>query len=229
MASDRHHSGAAERKPAQYGSMIVRRQVAYALTGLFLLAFLPSLLWLAFDVSAVVILTLEVVSIAAMFLLNDPVSRTIGYRMRGNEGERQVGAILDGMASENWLTLHDIDTGRGNIDHLVIGPGGLFTVETKSRTRRVRVASIDRAWLNQAYAQRKWIETITGMKAESLLVFSQAYVDRTPCRVRGVMVLPARMLAGYLERHVQTLTAEQVQAIHQRLAAALDARASLTN
>jgi len=53
---------------------------------------------------------------------------------RGAEAEVVVGASLDSLASEGWHTLHAVPIGdRGaDIDHVVIGPGGVFTVNTKN-------------------------------------------------------------------------------------------------
>ena len=52
--------------------------------------------------------------------------------------------------------------------------------------------------LSQAQPQREAIERVTGMHVEPLLVFSRAWVDRPLARRKGVRVLPARMLLGYL-------------------------------
>jgi hypothetical protein len=49
----------------------------------------------------------------------------------GAAGERKVGASLDRLP-DGWLVLHGIQLGRGgDIDHLLIGPPGIFTVNTK--------------------------------------------------------------------------------------------------
>jgi hypothetical protein len=53
---------------------------------------------------------------------------------RGARGERRVGAILEGLGPD-WHVLHDVSLGRGNIDHVLIGPGGTFTIETKRSSR----------------------------------------------------------------------------------------------
>jgi hypothetical protein len=34
--------------------------------------------------------------------------------------------------SKNFVVSHDFNTARGNFDHLVIGPSGIFAVETKN-------------------------------------------------------------------------------------------------
>ena len=100
----------------------------------------------------------------------------------------------------------------------------MFTVETKSNPGPVRVARVHGATLRQAQAQRKAIERATGIEVEPLIVFSRAWVDRPLARRKGVRVLPARMLAGYLDRRKATLSPEQVQYAHERVAVALRER-----
>jgi len=75
--------------------------------------------------------------------------------------------------------------------------------------------------LKQAYAERKTLERLTGMRADALLVFSRAYLDRPVSRQRGVLVLPARMLAGHLACRERKLDAAEVDRIHSQLVAAL--------
>lgn len=52
---------------------------------------------------------------------------------RGASGERITGWWLERLP-DGWYVFHDIPVGtRGaNIDHLVIGPGGVFTINTKN-------------------------------------------------------------------------------------------------
>ena len=126
-----------------------------------------------------------------------------------------------GRASRGWRAIHDVDTGRGNIDHVLVGPGGILTVETKSHRGRVAVEHLDERMFKQAYAQAKHLERITGQRVAPLLVFSDAYLDRPLSRRRGVAVLPARMLAGYLDRRRARLSPAQIDDLHRRLAAAL--------
>jgi hypothetical protein len=82
---------------------------------------------------------------------------------------------------------------------------------------------VDPAMLRQSYAQCKALERITGMRVAPLLVFSRAYLMPAVSRQRGVTVLPARLLAGHLERRGQRLDIVEVERIHGQLLAALDA------
>jgi hypothetical protein len=80
--------------------------------------------------------------------------------------------------------IHDVSPGRGNVDHVVVGPGGVFTIETKSHRGRIRVDRIDGAMLKQAYAQKKLLERVTGLEVEPLLVFTQAWLLPRRCADR---------------------------------------------
>ena len=51
---------------------------------------------------------------------------------RGATGEEQVGGLLDALRGNGWHVIHDASLGNGNVDHILIGPAGVFTVETKS-------------------------------------------------------------------------------------------------
>ena len=107
--------------------------------------------------------------------------------------------------------IHDASLGRGNVDHILIGPAGVFTVETKSHPGPVRVRRVHGATLRQAHAQRRAIEAVTGCACEPLLVFSRAWVDRPLASRKGVRVVPARMLLGYLAKRDATLSPEEVE------------------
>lgn len=53
---------------------------------------------------------------------------------KGSEGEETVGKRLDRLTSHGWRVLHSVPVGdRGSdIDHVLVGPGGVFTVNTKN-------------------------------------------------------------------------------------------------
>ena len=132
-----------------------------------------------------------------------------------------MGKVLDRLRERGWFALHDVQLGRGNIDHVLVGPAGVFTIETKSHCGRLRASAIEVRMLKQAYALAKLIERITGLRADPLLVFSNAYLIPAVTRRDGVLILPARMLAGHLQRRARTITPERVNDLYQRLAAVL--------
>lgn len=61
-----------------------------------------------------------------------PEHRLAASWLRGAEGEEIVAQVLSALPSD-WVVLHDVSVGvhGANIDHVVIGPAGVFTVNTK--------------------------------------------------------------------------------------------------
>jgi hypothetical protein len=85
----------------------------------------------------------------------------------------------------------------------------------------VRVARIHGATIAQAQAQQRAIARVTGVEVEPLIVYSRAWIDRPLAKRKGVRVLPARMLPGYLVRRRASMSPEQVEHAQARVAAAL--------
>jgi hypothetical protein len=48
----------------------------------------------------------------------------------GFEGERRTGRALAALPA-GWRVWHDLPAGNGNFDHIVLGPAGLFVVDSK--------------------------------------------------------------------------------------------------
>lgn len=165
------------------------------------------------------------VDIVVVSALDRWVAPTVERWRRGAAGEEAVGRILDDLAARGWFAFHDISLGRGNVDHIVVGPGGLFTIETKSHPGRRALDSLDPRMLRQAYAQKKALERVTGKPVTPLLVFSRAYLEPAVGWARGVTVLPARMLVRHLERRSRVLNDEEVERLRDRLAAVFGDRA----
>jgi hypothetical protein len=220
----RNEAAVAHRRPAQYGREAIRRILLRAALALVVLGALPAFLLFVVGVPGYVAAPVALATIAASLWADRHLNRVLTRRVQGVVGEERVGAVLEDLGAEGWLAVHDVATGRGNVDHIVVGPGGLFTVETKSRRGRVDVGRIDERWLKQAYAQRKHVERATGRQAGCLLVFSDAYLSVPISTQRGVVVLPARLLASYLKRRPPMYDPAEVVAAWENLGAALSPR-----
>jgi hypothetical protein len=72
----------------------------------------------------------------------------------GAEGEERVAAILRRCLDERWVAVHDLTIGTkgANLDHLLIGPAGVFTLNTKNLSGRLTV--YDRAILQNGQKTR---------------------------------------------------------------------------
>jgi Nuclease-related domain len=209
------------RAPGQHTRAIVTRLRLRTLVALGVLAVATALLGRMFGLRDVRFLGSEVGLLVAMFVVLRYVMPLVDRHDRGAKGEEQVGSLLDGLEGRGWHAIHDASLGQGNVDHILIGPAGVFTVETKSHPGPVRVARIHGATIAQAQAQQRAIARVTGVEVEPLIVYSRAWVDRPLARRKGVRVLPARMLAGYLDRRRASMSPEQVEQAQARVADAL--------
>jgi hypothetical protein len=200
---------------------IVRRLRMRTLLSLGVLAVATALLGRGFGWQNPIFMGSDVVVLLAILVVTRVVLPLVERHDRGATGEERVGGLLEGLQEQGWCVVHDASLGHGNVDHIAIGPAGVFTVETKSHPGPVRVAQVHGATLAQAQAQRRAIERVTGERVQPLLVYSRAWVDRPLARRRGVRVLPARMLVRHLRGLPQRLSPAQVERAQRRLTRAL--------
>ncbi|NYG99771.1 hypothetical protein BJ979_002397 [Schumannella luteola] len=66
----------------------------------------------------------------------DPLDAGTRRWFRAAQGERRLDAVLAGLGAP-WTVLNSIPVGRsGQVDHLLIGPAGVFTVVARAAARR---------------------------------------------------------------------------------------------
>lgn len=211
----------AARMPGQHARATFLRLSLRTLVTLGVLAVLTTVLGRTFGLHYPLFIGSELALLVTMFVVSRYVLPLVERHDRGATGEEHVGGLLDELTTGGWSVIHDASFGHGNVDHIALGVAGVFSVETKSHPGPVRVRAIHGGVLRQAQDQRETLEAIAGERVEPLLVFSRAWVDKPLARRRGVRVMPARMLLGYLTRHRETLTSDQVEQVRARIVAAL--------
>jgi hypothetical protein len=81
----------------------------------------------------------------AVFALGAAVSAIMAWRKvnqicdyrRGLLGEQAVAEQLQPLFADGYRIFHDVTgSGKWNIDHVVVGPAGVFAIETKYKTKR---------------------------------------------------------------------------------------------
>lgn len=71
-------------------------------------------------------------ALSAMYIcLIDSPPEWIDRKRRGRDGERRTERRLRPLERGGWHVTHDIVKGRGNIDHVAVGPPGVYLLETK--------------------------------------------------------------------------------------------------
>ena len=55
----------------------------------------------------------------------------VGNWLLGDNGEEKTERVLRALATEGWTVVHDVEHERGNHDHIVSGPAGVFLLNSK--------------------------------------------------------------------------------------------------
>lgn len=92
--------------------------------------------------------------------------------IKGMEGENDVYKILKQLPQE-YKVLHDfVDGKRGNIDYVVVGPTGIWTIEVKNYKEQNVDNQYLAQYLAQAYAEAKTLSDLLLLPVNSILVFT---------------------------------------------------------
>lgn len=97
------------------------------------------------EVPPAVALMLLLIAAAAVSYLSIRLFRILSERHNyqlGYAGEVAVGSALNELMRQGYYVFHDVKgDGEYNIDHIVVGPNGVFAVETKAKTKSKKVPS----------------------------------------------------------------------------------------
>jgi hypothetical protein len=89
--------------------------------------------WLKTPPSAPYVLTFSAALVIAFGIWRGRVRsrRAESYR-QGARGERAVGQLLETTRAKGYRVFHDLPGDGYNIDHVLVGPAGVFVIETKT-------------------------------------------------------------------------------------------------
>lgn len=145
---------------------------------------------------------------------------------QGRDGERAVGQFLEDLRGKGNYVFHDV-VGEGfNLDHVVIGPKGIFTIETKTISKPSKGESKvkydgnmvtilgfnpERNPITQAKAQARWLKELfleeTGKKVhiKPIIVYPGWYVEGPLGYKPEVEILNPRLLPKFIENYSNVL------------------------
>lgn len=150
---------------------------------------------------------------------------------QGIEGEKAVGQFLERLRENGYQVFHDLMGDDFNVDHVIIGPAGVFTIETKTiskpmrgdvkilfdgETIQINGRTMERNPVRQAKAQAGWLKKIlqegTGheYKVRPVVVFPGWYIERKSGSSSEVWVLEPKALPKFLENAPEILTGEEI-------------------
>jgi hypothetical protein len=148
---------------------------------------------------------------------------TVAWR-RGAAGERRTARLLAPLQRRGWAVLHDlaIPGSTANIDHLVIGPGGVLVIDSKRYRGQLRVDRDGLVWhgrhlLVSALRTTLWeadqadeVLGIANVQVAAIVAVHGASVPWGGLRAEGVTIIPARRLPDLLQALPPVLGPERV-------------------
>lgn len=149
---------------------------------------------------------------------------------RGAGGEVATADLLAHLP-RRFITLHDrqIPGSRANVDHLVIGPTGVWLVDSKAYRATLRVRR-GAAWAGEhqvptepAAWEAERVGRLLGVPVRSVVAVHGAGLRRRGVVTDGVPVIPARRLCRRLRRGRRVLTHGAVSALARKASARLPA------
>jgi len=148
---------------------------------------------------------------------------TVAWR-RGAAGERRTARLLGPLARHGWAVLHDlaIPCSQANIDHLVIGPGGVFVIDSKQYRGCLQLDSSGRLWHGH-YPLAATLQAVSfeadqaaqvlpnpGVVVVPVVAVHGARVPWGKVVIQGVPVVSARRLPSLLRELPPVLGPERV-------------------
>ena len=156
----------------------------------------------------------------------------------GAEGERRVAAALEDLPGR-WVVVHDrlLRPGRSeaNLDHIAIGPGGVYLIDAKNRAGTVtehegglfqhrtrdgvRETASLAAELKKVHGMAAYMAAESDAAVVPVLCLAGTRADDfgDPRLVRGVWVVPVAALSGWLRARDLVIPSDRLAALATRV------------
>jgi hypothetical protein len=144
----------------------------------------------------------------------DAMDRDRMFWRKGAVGEALVAQTLSELSAD-FVVINDVSKRFGNIDHVVIGPTGVYVIDAKNWTGSVRADGQGELLLNEKPVPKPAVKALLGsvmdfqgkVKAltetdyfvRGLIVFPNAYVEANYGSTRQIHCLRNELLVEYLQ------------------------------
>ncbi len=211
----------------QLDEIVNEKVLSYLLLGIMTLSF-ALMEWLDFFFNPkphpIVLTLLAIPCVAFSWIKIKRIFPRAKNIVRGIQAEKSVGQYLEQFRAQGYQIFHDIPGESGgkkfNIDHVIIGPKGIFTIETKYAHKRNGQAKVhyngeqvyidghkpERNPVIQAKAQAKWLferlQSGTGKKCfiQPVVVYPGWWVENNTARNAAVWVLNEKALSAFIDK-----------------------------
>jgi hypothetical protein len=182
------------------------------------------------------LLITAVIAAAARWRLRFRPSPEAQAWRRGGAGERFVAQLLDPLAEQGWGVEHDLPVrgATGNLNHVVIGPPGIFAIDVRHYLGRLRLSRDGLLWHGRTFL----LPTLSATRSKAdrlqdrigapdvwvvpIVAVLGGMVPGRQVTSMGVTVVPARRLPDLLRSLPPTLTPERAREVAAQMNRRLD-------
>jgi len=156
-----------------------------------------------------------------------------GYQ-QGFEGEKQVTKVLSSTLSDDYFLINDVqlvEGKRSNIDHIVLGPTGIFVLETKNHSGKIvcygdswtgigqnpsTQARVNASRVHEVVKASGIFESKLWVQAVAVFANKKVELDvrKAPSNVR---VLKIDELTNYITQETTRLSAQEIELMSKEI------------
>jgi hypothetical protein len=156
---------------------------------------------------------------------------------QARDGEKAVGQYLERLREKGYQIFHDVIGNGFNVDHVLVGPAGVFSVETKTISKPEKGQSKvsydgekitidgftpDRDPIVQAKAQANWLQgminesTGKAIPVRPVVLYPGWFISRQPKGVE-VWVLEPKAIPAFLDHEKTALNEQDIKLVAYHL------------
>jgi hypothetical protein len=223
------------RRQAEYPAWARTRPLRVAATALAGLGGLIVATVVGLPVAAALPISAVITGVAWWRLRFRPSHEAQAWR-RAAVGERFVARLLDPLAEQGWGVEHDLPVrgAKGNLNHVVIGPPGIFAIDVRHYRGRLRLSHDGLLWHGRTFL----LPTLSATRSKAdrlqdrigapdvwvvpVVAVLGGMVPGGQATSMGVTMVPARRLPGLLRSLPPTLTPERAREVAAHMNRRLD-------
>jgi nuclease-like protein len=209
------------------------RRFQLIIGGYFLYSFvLAVVLWTLWPDRSTSLWTLIALGPLMLYVARGPLIDVTSPWFKGLGGEQDVARALAPLLGHGYEVLHDLDLGHGNVDHVVVGPTGIYAIETKASRGRFYFGSEGRLMRSGLPAERMRTQAVGSAQRVrqrlaacgqehfviAVLALTKATLPKGPMNLRLGYAVEAASLAAWISRRMPRLEPTDVDRVCSVLA-----------
>lgn len=164
-------------------------------------------------------------SLLSMFipLFDDKLDIKIKNAFNGAKGEQEVAELLETLPDE-YVVFNNIFYDNKKIDHIVIGPTGVYIIETTSSRGKVEIKNNNilingykYKFLGRMFSNVFWLKNFLGVDfVKGIVVFTNAFVPMDS-EIKNIMIINKKYLISKITNEKQYMDSDTIEYLKNKI------------